>query len=110
MTAQTVSEYPLFQPSSDFVILEKWKGILPGERTWRLAVDIRTDTLFACAGFGTMQQYYCLEEAVRLKTTPERVKRELLLTYLGKESSEAVGPSIDICSVARTRRESDLPF
>lgn len=104
MTNLVVSEYPLFKPSDDFVILEKWHGILPGEKTWRLAVDVRTDKVFACAGFGTMQQYYCLEEAVRLKNIPERVKRELLLTYLGKESSEEIGPSIDICSIYRTKK------
>lgn len=109
MNLEIISEYPLFKVSGNFKILKKWEAILPGARTWRLAETLEDKVLFACSGLGTMQRNYCLEEAVRLKGIPEEVQEGLLL-HLNVETAKELGPVIDICSIVRTMRDSDLPF
>lgn len=109
MNENTVSEYPLFLLKGNYKILDRWDATFSGESTWRVGQIISTGEIFVMSGLGTMEERYCIEEAVRLKKMPERIRAKIV-QYIDEENRKDIHPTITVSSITRTVRESGLPF
>lgn len=105
-----ISDFPVFKlDESLYRVLGRWDAKLPNESTWRLCKTIIKGVYFLICGLGTMERRYSFAEGMSLKELPIRVREDILINFRGIDI-DLPARLIDICSISRDRRGSNLPF